>query len=109
MRCLSLADKLAEKDWICYFACTEFSISTTYALANSNHNILELPLHPQKQPEYLMSMLPQGIELLVVAVKRELIHVLGCLRVFHDLPNHLCSCEARGLAAICQLRAGAEM
>ena len=66
MRCLSLADKLAEKDWICYFACTEFSISTTYALANSNHSILELPLHPQKQPEYLMSMLPQGIELLVV-------------------------------------------
>tara|TARA_B100000475_G_C15012481_1_gene320897 strand:- start:277 stop:1320 length:1044 start_codon:yes stop_codon:yes gene_type:complete len=66
MRCLSLADKLAEKDWICYFACSSSTVETVSDLANSKHRTLELTLQSQNQPQYLMSLFPQGIELLVV-------------------------------------------
>ena len=66
MRCLSLADKLAEKDWICYFACSSSTVKTVSDLANSKHRTLELPLQSQNQPQYLMSLFPQGTELLVV-------------------------------------------
>lgn len=66
MRCLTLAEALAARGWICAFACNTGAVQTIPALAASRHEVWELTDGDAASPAVLQRRWPAGAGLLTV-------------------------------------------
>lgn len=64
MRCLTLANALADRGWRCAFACCHGTTSSIRALAESAHDIREQD--DADQPQFFRTAWPDGCELMVI-------------------------------------------
>ena len=64
MRCLTLADALAEQGWRCAFVCNIGASGVVPSLAGSDHRIEELTA--PDRPDALRRLWPEGCDLLIV-------------------------------------------
>ena len=66
MRCLTLADGMAERGWRSVFAVDEDTLRSLPLLTHSRHDVFTVPAKPADQPGALRRMWPNGVEWLVV-------------------------------------------
>jgi len=66
MRCLTLADAMADAGWICSFATIPETLKIVPSLCNSDHGVNELQCLKDKEPEKLADWWSEGCDLLVV-------------------------------------------
>jgi UDP-2,4-diacetamido-2,4,6-trideoxy-beta-L-altropyranose hydrolase len=66
MRCLALADAVAERGWRSTFACRDGTVETVPALGRSGHRVLTLTGPPESEPAALAERCAEGADLLAV-------------------------------------------